>query len=63
MYAPNAEKLRLLLLWKKILNEFKNSSNDENVILVSDLNCDTTSKKDKSSKLKDKISKFSFIDL
>lgn len=48
---------------KKILNEFQNSSNDENVIIISDLNCDTTSEKDKSSKLKDKISKFSFIDL
>lgn len=46
----------------KILNQHRSddcrkpflySSNDENVILVSDLNCDTISEKDKSSKLKD----------
>lgn len=64
IYAPNTEKLRLDFFKKvsKWISQY--SSNDENVILVGDLNCDTASKKDKSSKLiQDIISKFSFIDL
>lgn len=64
MYAPNAEKLRSDFFKKvsKWISQY--SSNDENIILVGDLNCDTASKKDKSSKLmQDIITKFSFIDL